>query len=55
MLVNDAAKLYGNLAKDLLDEILSKYDITISRSLFTINIANKPRLSLKTYLMSTNL
>ena len=28
ILVNEAAKMYGNLAKYLVDEILSRYDIT---------------------------
>jgi hypothetical protein len=32
VLVNDAAKMYNNLAKNLIDEILSKYDIRRSQS-----------------------
>ncbi|MGA7898295.1 MAG: hypothetical protein WCA39_05470, partial [Nitrososphaeraceae archaeon] len=30
ILVNDSAKMYSNLAKDLIDEILSSYDIRSS-------------------------
>ena len=32
ILVNDAAKMYNNLAKNLIDEILSRYDIRSSQS-----------------------
>jgi hypothetical protein len=32
ILVNDAAKMYSNLAKNLIDEILSRYDIRRSQS-----------------------
>ena len=36
ILVNDAAKMYSNLAKNLIDEILSRYDITPSQSSLTL-------------------
>ncbi|MGA9844146.1 MAG: hypothetical protein WBQ25_17725 [Nitrososphaeraceae archaeon] len=32
ILPNEAAKMYGNLAKNLIDEILSKYDISTTQS-----------------------
>ncbi|MGA7900360.1 MAG: hypothetical protein WCA39_16025 [Nitrososphaeraceae archaeon] len=50
ILVNDAAKMYGNLAKNLIDEILSNYDIGSSSqsSLHLILQSDQELANLKT-------
>ena len=49
ILVNDAAKMYSNLAKNLIDEILSRYDIrSSSQSSLPLILPSDQELTLRT-------